>query len=400
VGSGGWSAVAGGARVSLALTPDGTLFSWGGNYDDVLGRAGVTTTPGQVGPAASWLTVATGDYHAVAVMKNGTLWSWGRNAESQLGRTGDTTVPRQVGTGTGWLSTGCGTNFSLAVDGSGSAWAWGYNFMYELGLGDQTNRAVPTQIPGLTNVRAVAGGEHHALALCSDGSLWSWGNNGQGQLGRNVTVGNVSEGKTPGHVDGTYVAIACGAYHCAAIGSDGSLWSWGRNAEGELGRGDGSGDFRFPGQVGADHDWVAVACGDFHNLALKRDGSVWSWGSPTNGVLGRSGDSTVPGKVTGVPGSPGPQTFALNKVTVKHDALAVFKFKVLASTPRVSAAITISRGSKVVKTLNAGIVTAGATVSGSWHCTLAKGTYTWRVLAIDGNGTTQTSAGVQRLVVT
>ena len=80
-------------------------------------------------------------------------------------------------------------------------------------------------------------------------------------------------------------SISSGSGHTLAIGTDGSLWGWGRNTFGQLGNGTGgngwddrSGDQLYPVQIGTDHDWVLVAASDSYTVAAKSDGSLWKWG--------------------------------------------------------------------------------------------------------------------------
>src|SRR6476469_3180321 len=83
--------------------------------------------------------------------------------------------------------------------------------------------------------------------------------------------------------------IAGGEQHTLAVGKDGSLWAWGRNDDRQLGVGtpEPRGDETFgPFEVGFDRDWVAVAAGDRHSLALKSGGSIWAWGSNAEGQCG------------------------------------------------------------------------------------------------------------------
>ncbi len=122
----------------------------------------------------------------------------------------------------------------------------------------------------------VACGGDHTVALESDGSLWAWGYNTYGQLG----LGGITANKLSPIRVGTacdWVAVACGAWNTEALKSDGSLWSWGDNTDGQLGVG-GNGPRYSPTRVGTDNDWVAVVCGSFSTLALKSDGSLWAWG--------------------------------------------------------------------------------------------------------------------------
>ena len=70
-----------------------------------------------------------------------------------------------------------------------------------------------------------------------------------------------------------------------ALKSDGTLWTWGANLSGQLGDGTTT-ERHAPARVGADASWVMVAGGSDHCLALKSDGSLWAWGSNQYGQLG------------------------------------------------------------------------------------------------------------------
>jgi alpha-tubulin suppressor-like RCC1 family protein len=81
--------------------------------------------------------------------------------------------------------------------------------------------------------------------------------------------------------------VSAGSEYNIALRSDGTLWSWGFNGNGQLGIGDNTA-FDFPVQVGTATDWSDIACGSFHVLALKTDGTLWAWGLNSNGQLGIS----------------------------------------------------------------------------------------------------------------
>lgn len=89
------------------------------------------------------------------------------------------------------------------------------------------------------------------------------------------------------------VKVAGGYGHSLAITTDGQLYSWGLNADGQLGDGTLTNKIT-PTQVGIDSDWVDVACGDHHSLALKFDGQIYAWGRNGSGQLG---DGTTSGKL-------------------------------------------------------------------------------------------------------
>lgn len=91
--------------------------------------------------------------------------------------------------------------------------------------------------------------------------------------------------------------IAAGSFFNLAIKSDGSLWGWGDNTFGQMGSDPASTSTTVSQltQIGTDKNWVDIDCGDSHALAVKSDGSLWSWGY--NG-LGQCGLNNTTNKIT------------------------------------------------------------------------------------------------------
>jgi alpha-tubulin suppressor-like RCC1 family protein len=131
--------------------------------------------------------------------------------------------------------------------------------------------------------KALSAGNSHSLALRTDGSVWAWGVNSEGQLGNGtLTLGNV-----PVRVTGLPVikAISAGRNHSLALGVDGTVWAWGQNSFGQLG--DGTTTRRLlPVSVTIPGGAVAIAGGLNHSLAIAADGGVYAWGTNTYGQLG------------------------------------------------------------------------------------------------------------------
>ncbi len=132
--------------------------------------------------------------------------------------------------------------------------------------GTVIDRYTPVQVVGLTNVAAIAAGGLHSLALKSDGTVWAWGYNYDGELGDGTTT----TASSPSNVNGltNIASIAAGEYYSIALKSDGTVWGWGNNSSGQLG--DGTTTSRYtPVQVIDLTGVTTIAAGEKHNLALS-----------------------------------------------------------------------------------------------------------------------------------
>ena len=161
----------------------------------------------------------------------------------------------------------------------------------------------------LNDVIAVSAGSYHSLALKSDGTVWAWGcNYYEGRLGDGTAVDKTTPVQVRGGESGEefltdIVAISTGYNHSLALKSDGTVWSWGDNEYGKLGDGTAV-DKTTPVQVKGGESGeefltniVAISAGDDHSLALKVDGTVWAWG---DNLCSKLGDGTAVDKTTPV----------------------------------------------------------------------------------------------------
>ncbi|MCT6901545.1 MAG: chromosome condensation regulator RCC1, partial [Bifidobacterium sp.] len=137
-----------------------------------------------------------------------------------------------------------GYTHSLAFGSDGNLYSWGANDHGQLGrdTGSATYSATPDKVPlpaGVTKFTQVSGGVYYSMAMGSDGNLYSWGNNNQGELGRypSSTEPRNRPGKVllPAGVT-KFTSFAINGWRSLAMGSDGNLYSWGYNEDGELGR--------------------------------------------------------------------------------------------------------------------------------------------------------------------
>ena len=289
-----WSKIAGGESHTLTIKTDGTLWAWGKNDFGQLGLgtsglANYKSSPTQVGALTDWLNIAGGIYHTLATKTDGTLWAWGRNNNGQLGLGNITNYssPKQVGALTTWSKIACGGIHTLAIKTDGTLWAWGDNGSGQFGLGDTLDRSSPVQVENATNWANIAAGNGHTLAIKTDGKLYAWGaNQGTGQVGMQSSALNIFSVMQIGALT-NWANIAGGGRFSLAIKTDGTLWSWGYNGYGQLGQGNIT-NRSSPVQVGALTSWLNVACGYEYTIASKTDGTLWAWGKNDVGQLGLS----------------------------------------------------------------------------------------------------------------
>ena len=273
-----------------------TLWSWGENGSGQLGLDNITdiSSPVQVGALNNWSQISGGGAHSLAVKTDGTLWAWGRNTDGQLGlgHISNRSSPVQVGSLTDWSQVVGGYTHSLSIKTDGTLWSWGLNNKGQLGLGNITHRSSPVQVGALTDWSQVAGGYEHSLALKTNSTLWAWGENQSGQLGLGDTTDRSSPVQVGALTDWSKIAGdgSSTTGFSLAVKTDGTLWSWGVNTFGQLGLGNTTGRLS-PVQVGALTDWSKIDVSTTHSLALKTDGTLWAWGRNVNGQLGL-GDTT------------------------------------------------------------------------------------------------------------
>jgi alpha-tubulin suppressor-like RCC1 family protein len=301
-GGANWKQVSGGNGFTAAIKTDGTLWTWGyndnpfegngwlGTNDSAQRNTPVTTFAG----GTNWKQVATGSLHTAAIKTDGTLWTWGVNYNGQLGVDGSSSqIPiTTFNGGTNWKQVSCGLKHTAAIKTDGTLWSWGYNITGQLGDNTTIDRSTPVQtFLGGNNWKQVACGHWHTAAIKTDGTLWTWGENVRGELGINLY--GVSGGRTtPVQTflgGNNWKQVSCGNGGTAAIKTDGTLWIWGQNAYGQLGinsAGITEGRITPVTTFLGGTNWKQVARGNVGTAAIKTDGTLWVWGYNIVGDLG------------------------------------------------------------------------------------------------------------------
>jgi alpha-tubulin suppressor-like RCC1 family protein len=291
--------ISAGSGHSIALKKDGTVWTWGYNGEGQLGTRGAADsrfpTPQQVSGLSGIKAVVAGDRYCMALTGDGTVWSWGNNWHGQLGdgTKNHSSSASQIPGISGVVALAAGMGHSLALSGDGTVWAWGYNDDGELGDGKRKDRFSPFKIPGLSGIKAVAAGSHHSVALKNDGTVWVWG--GQNKADRSLTPRRLAD---LSHV----VAISAGGWYSLALKDDGTVWAWGTIANGEQDDDTMNEVIRKPVQVKGLANVVGIANGLWHALAIKKDGTVWAWGRNYFGALGDGTETGRPSPIrTAIP---------------------------------------------------------------------------------------------------
>lgn len=310
-GLSGAIAAAGGTEHSLVVDSAGFVWAFGRNNSGKLGDGTIVDQSIPVrltGLGNTVIAVAAGANHSLALKSDGSVWAWGHGGSGRLGNgTGqDSLTPTPVtglGAGSGVVAIAAGGEFSLALKSNGTLWGWGRNFYGQLGLGNTSDAAVPTQASSISGVTAIAGGNDFVMVLKSDGTVWGAGINWAGQLGTGATnAGRVTFAPIIG-VTGI-IAVETGRSHTVALKSDGTVLGWGENNWGQLGSSTPS-YILTAAQVPNLTGIVALAAG-YHTLAARSDGTIVGCGENVRGALG---DETTGNRTQVVPIS----DFTLNR---------------------------------------------------------------------------------------
>jgi alpha-tubulin suppressor-like RCC1 family protein len=205
-------------------------------------------TPVRVG-TASFRAVAAGDGHTCAVRVDGTLWCGGRNSQRQLGPASSADQVRaliQVGSAVDWADALAGLEHSCGLRTDRSLWCWGTNTALSMDegfpLGVPGNEVPsPTRVPG-GEWRTAATDTFHTCAIAfTDGALWCWGRNAEGQLGSE----DVSLRTEPTLLERRAISVDTGLFTTCIVDTAGVVACTGENGRGQLGSGDSERPYAF-----------------------------------------------------------------------------------------------------------------------------------------------------------
>lgn len=316
-GLSGMGTIACGGYHSMALTkPSGQLYSWGYNFYGQLGNGNTTTQLSPVVVGSLFRTISGGRFHSLGIGHNGAPYGWGRDLEGQVGNDAakaNVSSPTLVAGGfTDVVSISAGGEHSILCRANTAVYTWGSDSSGQLGNGAVVIVDQPTPVAIGYTAWKVSAGDVHSLIFYPGGYVYAFGDNSDGQC-RSDPVAN-SQIVSPqglGWLNPRPNEFVGGlSRHVLFTQSNGALAGWGDNSYGQLGLGGVPTNYQFT-QIAPAAQWsldvfIALSAGNAHTLALKADGTVWAWGSDSNGQLGddailanKSAPVQVPG-LTGV----------------------------------------------------------------------------------------------------
>lgn len=264
------------------------------------------------GPSASgpWTEATTnpvgGTTFQVTGLTNGTTYWFAVSSEDVSGNesarsTAASATPSDGGV---WKQLSAGHGHVCGVKNNGQLWCWGNGGSGQLGGGLAVESAVsPTRVGSASDWLQVDAGGSHTCALKSDGRLFCWGSDTNGQQGNGS--GSADDLLSPTQVQAgtTWSDVSAGQTGTCAVRTDHTLWCWGRNDSKQLGFDSGGADVHTPTQLGSLTTWATVTIANTHACGSRTDGSAWCWGDYGNGQLGHSSSTGAVGQVTSGPWS-------------------------------------------------------------------------------------------------
>ena len=285
--------VACGEEHSAFITGKGQIFTVGSNSEGRLGLGDrsmlQSSTPCLVEALSrqNAIHVACGWGHTAAVMDNGDLYMWGVGEYGALGVVDPesqwfpvkVTFPgeRKINA----VSVSCGTRHSAIVDDKGKLYVCGAGDAGQLGTGSREKELLPKMVTAITEkVDEAACGIFHTIVLTKTGLVYSMGGNNFGQLG----IGNKRSSILPVKIKDleayNIVRVAAG-HHSAALTDKGEAFIWGTGVFGE---------FLTPTSLSKTSSFAApvmeISVGGSFGAAVDKEGTVYSWGSNASGELG------------------------------------------------------------------------------------------------------------------
>lgn len=302
-----------GASFACARRSDLSVWCWGRNDRRQLNDGTTTQRRTPVRARVSQVVdIAVGDSHVCALRVDDRVWCWGHNAYGQLGD--GTTLPRTrerlaLLPEVDWVDLSAGGGTTCARMASKHTYCWGSDYTGQVGDGPNPGSppAISVTTPVLINTSdVVSPGSNHTCSATFGGNTRCWGSNSAWQLGDGTTTLRWS----PERVDWPVVMedvrhVDTGSRFTCVRKVDYTVWCWGSNMSGRLGRGTYNGSEPDPAEIVGLDDVRQLSLHGSHACATDADRKAWCWGDNSHkqlGVVNYSGTPTHRARPTRVPG--------------------------------------------------------------------------------------------------
>ena len=287
-----------GSSHTITLSNDGTLHSFGYNqYGQLgLGHDNRVLLPTPIPNLPKITKISCGFNFTVCVDYEGFMWSFGFNNRGQLG-TGNTThfnVPQKIEDIPQVLSVSCGYEHTLIITTDSALWSCGLNGYGQLCLGNRENQLKPQQT-SFSNISKISAGNLHSLFQSIDKEIFGCGFNEYGECG----LGHFNSPQiTPSlllNLPSNIVDFFCGSHQNLFLDSEGNVFSCGDNAYGSLGIGHNTNQNRKQNVLNKIVNIPpiqTISCVNTSCYLIDFDRNLWTFGNNAQGQLG-NGDTDI-----------------------------------------------------------------------------------------------------------
>lgn len=313
------------------VTRTGKAYCWGADTNQQLGNGPGSTaqiTPGEVtNMNRNFLKISVNNNTVCAIVanRNNSVVCWGAGSQGEMGNgalPASTNLPTSVLNISGIVDIAVHFSSVCALEKNGKVWCWGDDAQGRLGDGElsSSRKTIPVQAKIMnavkingpyaivdTSVEAspappryakkFSAGNTHGCHIRSDGTLWCWGTEAAGELGNGGSLTDIAEQPVRVSDPGPWMSVSTDGDNSCAIKGDGSLWCWGSDSDGQLGNGAITGSQNSPSPITSAIPWTQVSVGGNYACGIKADGTAYCWGSDQFGKLGNdsNGSTDSPG---------------------------------------------------------------------------------------------------------
>lgn len=295
-----WKSVSTAQGHTCGVAATGKAYCWGHNGAGQLGWgqavALAEAVPVAVAGSIVFDMVDGGNWFTCGLSTGGQAWCWGNGFFGQLGngQEGDGTgvpTPQAVVGGHTFTTLTAGFEHACALDTDGKAWCWGNNTYGQLGNGERVvvmGEPVPVEVEGGLSFTHISAGRDATCALTAVGEMYCWGDNEVGQFGDGAGAPALTVPyPVPGGVGYRWKDVELADSHVCGLTTAGEAYCWGQDELGELGTGVAERSDDVPMKVVTSETFTDIGVGTYHSCAVAVDGTMWCWGFNRVGQLGR-----------------------------------------------------------------------------------------------------------------